>query len=199
MTRFLLIRHASTSSIGKNLSGRHPGVHLNREGTLQTAELCERLADVPIASIYCSPLERAVATGERLSELLNLPLVINKDLTEIDFGSWTNKTFVELENDAQFKLFNSFRSNTRITMGETMLEAQLRIISSLQNMTLTHIDQTIGIISHSDMIKSAIAYYSGIPLDLMQRIEIRPASISIIELQQDTAKICLVNNTGPIR
>lgn len=199
MTRFLLIRHASTYSVGKSLSGRHPGVHLNEEGDFQTHRLCSMLSKVPIDSIYCSPLERALETATPISKLFDIPLSLAEELNEIDFGAWTNKTFEELDNDPQFKLFNTYRSNSRIPHGETMLEAQLRIVNALQNLAFRHPKQTIAIVSHADMIKSAIAFYSGIPLDLMQRIEIAPASVSILELDQDTAKICLINNTGQIR
>jgi broad specificity phosphatase PhoE len=199
MTRFFLIRHASTNSLGQYLSGRQPGVYLNEQGILESNNLCKNLSAVPIKAIYCSPLERAVETAVPLSKLFNLTTVFSKGLMEIDFGSWTNMAFKDLASDPQFQLFNSFRSCTRIPDGESMAEAQLRIVTVLQELTLIHQEQNIAIISHADLIKSVIAYFFGIPLDMMQRIEISPASVSIIELHDDTAKLCLVNNTGPIR
>jgi probable phosphoglycerate mutase len=70
MTRFLLIRHALNDTIGKKFAGRMAGVSLNEEGDAQSLELARRLAALPIAAIYSSPLERAIATvkpvGERI-------------------------------------------------------------------------------------------------------------------------------------
>jgi probable phosphoglycerate mutase len=43
------------------------------------------------------------------------------------------------------------------------------------------------------MIKAAIAYYLGVPLDLFQRIEISPGSVSVVEVYDETARILLVN------
>jgi probable phosphoglycerate mutase len=52
------------------------------------------------------------------------------------------------------------------------------------------------VVSHSDLIKAAITYYAGIHLDLFQRIEVSPASVSIVEVYAETARIMLVNGVG---
>ena len=197
MTRFLLIRHATTDAVGKHLSGRTAGVSLNEEGKFQAEKLAERLANIPIAAIYSSPLERAIETAEPLSRIHNLPIIKAYDFLEIDFGKWTNREFKDLEGEAEFKLFNSFRSSSRIPEGELMLEAQARIITGLEKLRM-HQDKTVAIVSHSDLIKSAIAYYLGTHLDMFQRIEISPASVSIVELYDETARISLLNHTGDV-
>lgn len=199
MTKFLLIRHATTNSVGKRLSGRTPGVSLNEEGQQQAAQLAERLSNVQLAAIYTSPLERAVETTQPLAAAKQLNYTIADDFIEMDFGQWTNLTFQELDSDAQFKLFNQFRSNTRIPGGETMLEAQLRIVTGMQKLCKKHPNETIAIVSHSDLIKAAVAYYAGIHLDMFQRIEISPASVSIIEVYDETARLILLNHTGEIQ
>jgi len=196
MTKILLIRHATTDSVGKRLSGRTPGVHLNSEGQAQAQKLALRLAGLPIAAIYSSPLERALETAGPLAENHNLQTIINEDFLEIDFGKWTNRTFTELQNEPQFKLFNQFRSGTRIPDGELMLEAQARIVSGLQKLCAQYPHETIAVVSHSDLIKAAVAYYAGIHLDMFQRLEISPASVSIIQIFDETAQILLVNDTG---
>lgn len=198
MTKFLLIRHATTDSVGKKLSGRLPGVHLNKEGKEQAQKLAERLAGLPVAAIYSSPLERAVETAEPLANALQLSVNICEDFLEMDFGEWTNRSIEELKDEQKFKLFNSFRSCTRIPGGELMLEAQTRIVSGMQKLSAQHTNETIAIISHSDMIKAAVAYYAGIHLDMFQRIEISPASVSIINVYDETAQIILLNDTGTL-
>ena len=79
-----------------------------------------------------------------------------------------------------------------------MLEAQTRIVSGLQKLCLLHSQETVAVVSHSDLIKAAVAYYAGIPLDLFQRIEISPASVSIIQIFEETVRILSVNDTGEI-
>lgn len=199
MTRFLLIRHATTDAVGKRLSGRSPGMSLNEEGRKQAQQLAQRLAAVPVAAVYSSALERAVQTADPVAKQHNVKTIVHPDFLEIDFGEWTGCGFEELAIQQQFQRFNSFRSCTRIPGGELMMEAQLRIINGLEKLFLQHRSEAIAVVTHSDLIKSAIAYYAGIHLDMFQRIEISPASVSIIEIGEETARILLVNDTGGIK
>lgn len=198
MTRFLLIRHAANDTIGKSFAGRMAGVSLNEAGTEQAHRLAERLAAVPIAAIYTSPLQRAVETARPLSERLGLELSLLDGLSEIDCGDWTGKEFAELRQETAFERFNRFRSGTRIPGGELMLEAQVRMITTLEKLALEHADQNVVVVGHADPIKSALAYFAGIPHDLAGRLEISTASISALELSKDGARILLINCTGDL-
>ena len=198
MTKFLLIRHATTNTVGKRLSGRTPGVHLNEQGLQQAQYLAERLANIPLTAIYSSPLERAVETAAPIAKSHGLETIIHEDFLEIDFGHWTDHSFEALQHQKQFQLFNAFRSATRIPGGELMLEAQARIVAGLQQFCMQHPNEVVAVVSHSDLIKAAVTYYAGIPLDLFQRIEISPASVSIVEVYEETARIMLVNDVGRI-
>lgn len=196
MTKFLLIRHALTDAVGKRLSGRTPGLSLNDEGRRQSRELASRLSHQSVDAIYSSPLERTIETAAPLAEITGLQVRSDVDFLEMDFGSWTNLSIEELKNDITFQRFNTFRSCTRIPGGELMAEAQTRIIRGIEKLTAIHRNETIAIFSHADLIKSAIAFYAGIHLDMFHRIEISPASVSIIEIFENTARILLVNGAG---
>lgn len=199
MTKILLIRHALTNTAGKRLSGRIYGVHLNDTGHKQSHDLAEVLADLPIAAIYSSPLERALETAEPIAASHSLTCIPSDDFLEIDFGRWTDCLIEDLKDDTQFGFFNTFRSGTRVPGGELISEVQLRMVRGLERIHSQHLAETVLVISHADPIKSAIAYYTGIPLDFMHRIEISPASVSILELYNDNARILLMNYTGSIR
>lgn len=198
MTKFLLIRHATTDAVGQRLSGRLAGVDLNAAGRAQARQLALRLAHLPLAAIYSSPLERAIQTAAPLAQLLQLPTQVCPDFLELDLGEWTNGSIADMRDNPEFQRFNAFRSGTRIPGGELMAEAQLRMITGLEKLHLRHRQQTVAVVSHGDPIKAALAYYAGIHLDLFQRLEISPASVSVVELYDETARILLVNDTGGI-
>ena len=198
MTRFLLIRHALTDAVGQHLSGRAPGVLLNAQGQAQAQKLAARLAALPLAAIYSSPLERAVQTAAAVAEPHQLPVISCADFLEIDYGKWTNCTFQELEGQPEFQRFNTFRSSTRIPGGELMREAQARILSGLEKLAARHPQATVAVVSHADVLKAAVAHYVGIPLDMFQRLEISPASVSIVELFAETARLLRLNDTGEL-
>lgn len=196
MTKILLIRHAVTELTGKRLLGRLPGVPLNEHGQLQANALAEKLPGANVSAVYSSPVQRVVETATPIAAAAGQVCNILDDVQELDFGHWTNKTIAELEGDEQFKLFNIFRSSTRIPGGELMTEAQTRVVSALERLRNKHVNETIVIVSHSDIIKAALAFYLGMPIDMMQRIEISPASVSVLELYQETARVTLLNDTS---
>ena len=196
MARFFLIRHAANDTIGNKFAGRMKGVSLNGTGTKQAEKLVELLNDIPLAAIYSSPLERAVQTAKPLAKSRNLVPIILDQLTEIDCGEWTGKNFDEIRSDPTFELFNTFLSGTRIPGGELVLETQARVVATLENLAAQHPDQNIAVFTHADPIKTALAHYAGIPLDFIRRLEINPASISILDLTEEDARILLLNYTG---
>ncbi|GEO07132.1 phosphoglycerate mutase [Adhaeribacter aerolatus] len=198
MTKFLLIRHATTDSVGKRLSGRLSGVSLNPAGQEQAQKLAQRLTGSAIAAVYSSPLERALETAAPIAKILNLRPIIDEHFLEMNFGEWTDAAFESLADEQQFNRFNSFRSGTRIPGGELMLEAQTRMVAGLLKLTNQHPNETVAVVSHSDLIKAAVAYFAGIHLDMFQRLEISPASVSIVQVYAETAQILLLNHTGEL-
>jgi probable phosphomutase (TIGR03848 family) len=63
MTVVLIVRHGLTSSTGKALTGWLPGISLDDRGRGQAAAIAARLAQVPLAAIVSSPLDRCVQTA----------------------------------------------------------------------------------------------------------------------------------------
>lgn len=196
MTRFLLIRHAMVDATGTRLAGRMAGVHLNAQGRTQAQALARRLAGSPIAAVYSSPLERAVETAEPIASLLGLEVALREDFLEIEFGDWTDRPLADIAGEPRFQRFNSFRSCTPVPGGEFMLQAQARMVVGLDALRARHPRESVVVVSHGDMIKAAVAHYAGIPLDLFQRIEISPASMSVAEIGEDAVRILAVNDTG---
>lgn len=193
MTTFALIRHASHALLGHTIVGRQPGVQLGSSGLREAEALAGRLEGWPIEALYSSPLERARATAAPIAERLHLEVQIAQELNEIDYGAWTNRTLADLRELAEWRRFNLFRSGSRIPGGESMLEVQERMLRLLERLGAAHPEQTIALVSHGDVIKAALAYYLGVPLDLLQRIELGPASLSILRVEPYGPQVLLIN------
>lgn len=195
-TTFYLIRHAAHGLLGHKMAGCMSGVCLSDMGQAQAAQLAERLASVPLAVIYSSPLERAQETAAPIAARLGLPVQICPPIMEINYGDWTGLTLDELHARPDWKPYNQFRSGSRIPGGEMMLEAQTRTVAQMQSLCLQHPNEHIALVSHADIIKGALAYYLGMPLDLFLRLEISPASVSILTLNEFGPRVLRVNDTG---
>jgi probable phosphomutase (TIGR03848 family) len=198
MTTFLLIRHAMNPYVGRALAGHKPGVHLDEQGRAQAQELSHRLRDTRIDALYSSPLERALETAEPLAIARGLTVHHRPRLIEIGLGEWTGHEFAEIDDQPHWRRFNSFRSSTRIPGGELMTEVQTRIVDEMEELRRHHPDGAVALFSHADVIKCAVMFYAGAPIDFMHRFEISPASVSIIKLADWGAQLHTVNDTGSI-
>lgn len=193
---FYFIRHGMCDPVGKTISGRAPGIHLNEEGVKQARAIGERLGGTPIRAIYSSPLERTRETAEPLARRLRLPVQTSEALLEIDYGAWTGLTLAELAPDPQWQHYNQFRSGQRIPGGELFLEVQSRVIGQLESWARRHAGESVALFSHCDVIRSAILHYLGGPVEFIMRLEIRPASISILHLSDSGPQLSLMNDTS---
>lgn len=189
----LLIRHGETDSVGRYLSGRRPAHHLNGIGQQQAERLRHRLARYPLAAIYTSPLERARETAEPLAIARRLAPRTDDDLLEVDFGDWTGRTFAELDAMAAWREYNIHRSTACAPGGEPIAHVQARIVAALDRLRGIHDSATVAIVSHAEVIRCAVLHYLAVPLDMFRRIEISPASITILELGPDDCRFLCIN------
>ena len=194
MITFFLIRHASCSGLGQTLWGRTPGVCLNETGKLQAQRVAERFGGMTLQAIYSSPLERALETAETIARSMNLEVTKNPAFDEINFGEWTGKSFDTLSSDESWRRFNRDRSTTRIPGGESFLEVQTRVVTGLERLSSQHTNARVAIVSHADVIKAAVGYFTATPIDLLQRIEISPCSVSVVAMDKDSVRVLTINN-----
>jgi probable phosphomutase (TIGR03848 family) len=197
VTTFLLIRHALCDPVGKAIAGRAPGVHLNPAGRQQAAELAAWLAPLPIRSIYSSPLERAVETATPLAARIGLPVVRVEGLSEVDFGDWTGRSLEDLAAVPGWHDFNARRSTARIPNGETMAEVVSRAGRALADIRLEDAspDRLVAVVSHGDVLRGLLTDFLAMPADELARLEIAPASVTVVSLQGQAPRVLLLNAT----
>ena len=65
-------------------------------------------------------------------------------------------------------------SRARFPNGESIAEMQSRTVAALDEVVARHPRETVVVVSHADPIKSAIAHYTGMHLDLFQRVHVSP-------------------------
>jgi probable phosphoglycerate mutase len=95
VTTLLLVRHGETDW---NADGKLQGQTdrpLSEYGRRQARQLADELADEDFAAIYASDLSRARETAEIVGERLGLPVALDPDLREKDWGTWEGLTPVE--------------------------------------------------------------------------------------------------------
>lgn len=197
MTCLYLIRHGANDLQESGiLAGWIPGVHLNQEGRAQAEALAQRLNSVEIEAIYASPLDRTLETAEIIAAPHRLPVVVREKLGEVHFGRWDGQPLERLRRRRLWRAAQFAPSMVRFPGGESLREMQTRVVAELEDLRSQHHQQTIVIVSHADVIRAAVAFYIGLPLDMFQRLVVSPASLSVLELGNPIPHLVCMNNTG---
>lgn len=197
-TRLLLVRHAVTAHTGPILSGRMPGIDLSDQGREQAARTAERLAGVPIAVVYASPIERTQQTAAAIAAHHDLAVIALDGVIEAEYGDWTGGQIKDLAKTPEWKVVQAAPSRARFPGGESIQEMQARMIAALDELVVRHANSNIVVVSHADPIKSAIAHYTGVHLDLFQRIHVSPASVTVLEFHAFGVMLVKSNDTGSL-
>ena len=197
-TTILLVRHGVTSTTGKILPGRAPGLHLSDTGVAQAQAVAQRIAPLKPAAIYASPLERTRETAAPIAAAMKKKLQINKGLLECEFGEWTGKSLATLFRKTEWSQVQNAPSTFRFPGGESFTEMQLRMWTTLEALATKHTGKTIVAVSHADPIKAAVTYAQGVPLDLFQRTVISPCSVTALVIGSGRPMVLCVNSLGTL-
>jgi len=195
VTTFLLIRHGAHDLLGNALAGRTRDISLNACGREQAEALIERIAGYRIEQVYVSPRRRALETIAPFIARAHVPHDIEPGIDEIDFGTWSGRAFADLADDAEWHTWCERRSEASPPSGERIVQVQARAMTVVRGLRERHPAATVALVSHGDVIKAVLAHYLGLHLDHLERFDIAPASISIVEDTGEWAQVKLVNAT----
>ena len=187
MTTIYLIRHGENEFVKQNkLAGWLPGVHLNEAGLAQARSLAQRMQNVKLNAVYASPLERTMQTAEPLAQAQGLDIQVHEGLGEMRIGSWQGQDLKALRRRKLWPVIQQTPSLARFPGGESFSEAQARVVDALEDFRQKHPGKKDAFVcvTHADVIKMAIAYYLGMPLDMFQRLAVAPASISSLHFDR---------------
>lgn len=201
MTTVLLVRHGkSTANTAGLLAGWTPGIHLDEDGRAQVDGLAERLRPVPLAAVVSSPLERCRETAAALTEGRGSLEVSDDDrLGECWYGEWNGQPLDKLAKQDLWHVVQRHPSGAVFPgeSGEALRDTQHRAVSAVRswNARLGE-DATYAVCSHGDVLKAVIADAMGMHLDFFQRIEVGPASLTVIRYTRLRPFLIRLNDTG---
>jgi probable phosphomutase (TIGR03848 family) len=188
MATVILVRHGrTTANAAGMLAGRAAGVSLDQIGRQQAALTGDRLAVVPLAGVVSSPLERCQQTARFILERQagNPSAPTEPALTECDYGLWQGRMLNDLSTEDLWAAVQSQPSAVVFPGGESMAAMQARSVAAIRHHDAAF-EAEYGpgavwvAVSHGDIIKSILADALGMHLDLFQRINVGPASLSIV-------------------
>ena len=196
-TVVILVRHGHTPTTGKILPGRTKGLHLSDLGKEQAEKLASHLSSLnSISAVYSSPMERTFETAKPIAKAFGKSVRKHQGLIEADFGKWTGRKLSELRKLKDWEKVQKNPSLFRFPDGESFMEIQSRMVTTVTNICKNHRGEIIVAVSHADTIKAFLTAALGTPLDLFQRLHISPCSVSPVIFGSESPFVLAVNSTG---
>jgi probable phosphoglycerate mutase len=199
----VLVRHGLTPTTGKDMPAPGAGPNLSDEGWKQAGQAADHICAwratlPPVGALYSSPLSRTKETASVIATALGLPVVEEPALMDCDAGEWAGVPLTELAKKPEWATVVHNPSGFRFPAGESIPEMYARVVGTVRALAARHPGQAIVVVSHADPIKAVLADAMGVHLDLFQRVNISPASVSAINYGEPFPNVMLVNWTVPV-
>jgi probable phosphoglycerate mutase len=185
-TTLILVRHGVTEhTVQKRFSGGTSSADpaLSEEGRAQIRGVAEWLAPLAerVDAVVASPVRRARESGEILAACLGRTVEQEPGFAEMDFGTWDGLTFEEVAQQYRADL-DAWVGTTDVRPGggESLDMVRERVLDALDRVLERHTGRTVVVASHVTPIKVVVAEAIGAPLTSQFRMELRPASVTVV-------------------
>ena len=188
-TTVILLRHGETAhTADKKFSGSggdDPG--LSPAGRQQAEAAAGWLSrHGGIDAIVTSPLRRARETAAAVAAELDLPVTAEEGLAEAAFGDWDGQTFGEVQERWPDELAAWLDSaDVAPPGGESFAAVFGRVRKARDRLVAGYPGGTVLAVSHVTPIKLFVCMALGAPLQAMYRMEMRPASLTVVQWYPD--------------
>ena len=152
MAQILLARHGETDwNLGRRVQG-HTDIPLNATGIAQAQALADELAREPIVAVYSSDLSRALDTAGAVAARHRLPVSVDPDLREKNFGSWEGLTDTEISErfpDAKRGVWGD---------GETTEQVSQRVVAAVERIAARHPGGAVLVVAHGGPLRALLKH-----------------------------------------
>jgi broad specificity phosphatase PhoE/ribonuclease HI len=190
-TTLVLLRHGVTPHtsgrrFSGGLGGDNPG--LSEEGREQIRAAATWLAELKdrIDAVICSPVRRTRESADIVAAELGLPLEEEPGFAEMEFGEWDGLTFMEVAEQHK-ESFETWLGDMDAAPpgGESFRIVEARMMAALGRVLDQHEGRTVVVVSHVTPIKTLVANTLKSSLDAVFRMELSPASVTVISFYPD--------------
>jgi broad specificity phosphatase PhoE len=172
-------------------------VELDEVGIKQAEATAERIAELPVAAVYCSPLKRTVATASIIARRLNLEAQPLPAIIDIDFGEWQGLSAAEAaaKDSSLFALWQKKPHLVKFPGGESLGELRERAGSAVDDLVKQYPDATIALVSHRVACQTLILHFLGLDNSRFWQVSQDVSAINLFEVKDGIAYARLLNDT----
>ena len=196
-----LLRHGQTEHTPeRRYSGRND-LPLSRTGRSEAEAAAVRTGQLGIDVVVSSPIRRTRETAETVAAELGVPVELDDDLAELDFGDLEGLTLDEALA-AHPLAVRRFMADVTVPApgGESIADVSARVARARRRVLDRHAGRTVLVVSHVTPIKLLLAAGLGAGDDVVHRVFLEAASLSTVAWSSDgRTSVRLVNDTAHLR
>jgi broad specificity phosphatase PhoE len=202
MACIILVRHGQTEwNRVERFRGR-ADVPLNETGLAQAEATGLRIhGEWQPSAVYSSPLSRAVRTAEAITKHFDLPVQIHPGLADIDYGEWQGLTPDEVRDHwpAELHLWYHQPEEAIIPGGETLTQLRSRGMSTVNELSARHTEQTIVLVGHTVINRIILLGILGLGNERFWHIKQDTCAINVFEVEKGDFVLVSLNDTCHLR
>jgi ribonuclease H / adenosylcobalamin/alpha-ribazole phosphatase len=201
-TRLLLVRHGATALTAQRRYSGRGDVPLSDAGLAQARATAARVRALApsVAAVVTSPLVRCTRTAEVIAAALGggVPVEVEPDLVECDFGEWEGKTFSEVRAQWPDEMDAWLGSTEQAPPGgESFRAVATRVRRVVATLHKTYPESTLVVVSHVSPLKILLRDALAAGDAFLHRLYLDPAGLSIVDMWADGGvAVRMVNETA---
>ena len=182
--RLYLLRHGQTAmSRADVFCGRGLDPVLTDEGLAMAESFAAAYRNEKWTAVYSSPLVRALTTAAPLAHAVALPVEVRDELAEIDYGKWDGLTAdaVDRRWHDEHERWAADPAWNPPTGGETAIALAQRMTNVIEEITGSHMDGNVLVVSHKASIRVLLCALLGVDVGRFRyRFGCPVGSVSIV-------------------
>ncbi|MDO3394981.1 bifunctional RNase H/acid phosphatase [Nocardioides sp. SOB44] len=188
LVRHGVTRHTAAKRFSGGLGGDDPA--LSEEGLAQARDTADWLTGLGerVDAVVSSPVRRTRETAEVVAARLERTVEVEPGFAEMEFGEWDGLTFAEVAERDKAGL-DAWLGSMDVAPpgGESFGTVRERVLAGLDRVLAEHAGRTVVVVSHVTPIKTLVAHALGAPLEAVYRMELSPASVTVLSFYADPA------------
>jgi alpha-ribazole phosphatase len=193
--RLWLVRHGQTEWNNAGFCLGHTDLPLNRLGR-ESAHKLQRQIDLDLCeTVYCSPKARAIETAKIIIGSYHVPLEIERDLCEMDFGHWEGESWDAIHTKWIYEWDRWMKDPLYSAPygGESLDEVSRRMAHFYRRLLHEHKEKTVLLVGHGGSLNIFLCGLFQVPLSVLWTFRLSPGSFSEVVIYPHGPILTILN------
>lgn len=179
------LRHGETSHSHEDAFCGVSNPPLTEKGIAMAEAFAKAYGDFEWRAVYASPMQRTRETADPICKHLGLEPIIRDGLKEMNFGQWENldRPVVQQRYSEDYVRWLTEPAWNSPPDGETAVEVASRAALVIAEITESHEQGNILIVSHKSTIRILLCHLLGLDLGRYRdRIAMKVSAVSLVRI-----------------